>query len=634
MAEAGAARVLLAAAGVAPERLADLARGADAVRVLYLGADAKHRRERERGLARSLPHAQFLAAGELVNAAAARIRDDFIQLDAHIRAPERDPFWQYSDTAERNPYSSALFFNCCAALAALDAARTGPGLLLLLVEDPGLAGPLEGILRSRGLDCAAEGLPRKSVLARALGDLRGALRERAGFVRQFLATRRLLRSVPGRRLPARGERPDALLVTWATRRSFGPGPKDTDIYFGELPGRLRAQGLRVAYLCMPLSWVESEAEIIAALAQSPETTFLPEDCLGLGDILGLAVRSLFWRPRLDSPVLLGGADLSPLVERSLAGDRMGRRLPWAARMRCVGRWLARRGVVPTAVFFPFENQPWEKALRQGLREHLPAARLCGFQHVPFSRLYLSYYPSRRELRANLLPDLLFVTGPAWREIFTAHGWDARRVRLAPALRLDYLHAVAGRTGGTAAGGAEIVVAGAMDFLEMYEALACKIFPAARFEPRARVVVKFHPRMSRELVDALRRVLREEAGAEGGAYVVSGEDMGVLVRRVAAVAYQSSGVGYEALCAGAEPIFLSSETALDVDPMDWFPEAGSRARSPEELGARIVAACAGGPEDRERRRAVARRVLARAFLPVNEANLAGLLDAAAGREEVA
>ena len=42
------------------------------------------------------------------------------------------------------------------------------------------------------------------------------------------------------------------------------------------------------------------------------------------------------------------------------------------------------GFAPRALFYTFENQPWEKAMLAGFRNALPGTMFIGVQHAPLA----------------------------------------------------------------------------------------------------------------------------------------------------------------------------------------------------------------------------------------------------------
>lgn len=69
---------------------------------------------------------QMLNSGEMINKIANETRREFINFDQHLDLDGPELLWQTTDVAERNPYTSDLFYNCCAYLA-FDRALRYPG---------------------------------------------------------------------------------------------------------------------------------------------------------------------------------------------------------------------------------------------------------------------------------------------------------------------------------------------------------------------------------------------------------------------------------------------------------------------------------------------------------------------------
>jgi hypothetical protein len=86
-------------------------------------------------------------------------------------------------------------------------------------------------------------------------------------------------------------------------------------------------------------------------------------------------------------------------------------------------------------------------------------------------------------------------------------------------------------------------------------------------------------------------------------------IGELLREARAMLYTYSVVAYEALAAGVPPIFVQSETFLDLDQLEPSPEVRLVARTPEELREADRRAAQLGPEWRARAREVVKEALA-------------------------
>lgn len=621
-------------AGLAPRHWLDLFENGTSV--AYLGQDTSLRQS---VLAACAGRARHIDLGEALNRRAEAVREDFINLDRHVRHTERDILWQASDLAERNPFTSPLYHDVCARLAGEELLRNAHGRVLVFVENPALAQELARAARELGWrtlrrtgNALADRFPFFDGLRRGWRLFCDGLANRAAHLESLRRKKAALAA-----LAASGRDPwarlangvDILLTVWADTVTFPPGePKSRDPYWGELPGFLHGRNLRTAWLASPADWVEPYADIAGAVAASPEASLLPEDCHTLARARWDALHTLFWRPRLKAPFRIGGRDMTALFRDAVRQERSKPRQMTALAYLRIGPALRAKGIEIREVLHLYENQPWEKCLRAGFRRAYPTTRLSACQHVPFSRLYPSFHPSHRDAAAGLLPDRLIVPGPFWVDALARSGYPARRLVCGPALRLGYLfkNTTGAGTCGSGRAGLTVLAVGAMDPVEIKDMLFRLLAPAVEAVEGVRVLVKFHPRMDatpkRELLDRL-----DQLG--GDRFEVTCRPMEELLPVSEVVFYTSSGVCYEALNLGRRTVFASTEGRLDIDKLDWLPGLARKARTPADAESLIREALLETAEDAKSRGAACQEAASRFFNPPCEQGLSLFLPEASG-----
>ena len=584
---------------------------------LYLGRDA--------GRLRALQ--ELAGAGGRLAPLGARVgqriellRREYIGLDRHLAQPQDDLLWQASDLAERNPYTSSLLHDCCLLWEAQEHLREDRGPALVFVENPVLGLELGRALRNLGREVRhatgsglLDALPWLLGPARIAELFRQAVSSRLWYLRSFCAKRAQLR---GRlRPPASGDYA-AVLTVWADGKSFPPGaPKERDAFWGELPGHARRSGARLLYLATVLDWVHPYAEVLESLRASPEAVLVPEACLGLGRTLWDLLRTLCWRPRRRRRFTLLGRDFESLFGDAVRQERAKPRQCVALKYLRVGAALARLGVRPESLLHLYENQPWEKMLRLGMRRALAGVRCDAFLHMPFSRQYLSFFPSGADMRAGLAPDRLLVPGEAWREIFEREGMPPERLEVCAALRHEHLFGVA--CGPAALGPArEVLVVGPLDDQELRGMLGLLAAVGPEF-PQLGFRLKLHPTMAEEEKGRIRKDFLTPAAPW---LRETSEPVPALLGLVGAVMYTSSAVCYEAVACGLATIFVGAEPGPAMDKLDWFPELRLAAHSAPELRAVLAGFLDQGPEEAARRSARAAAELPRLFRAVTPAGL--------------
>jgi hypothetical protein len=625
--ETGSPRPLAAVvhASLPPESWKDLLPGHPRLACFLTNPAAFHR------LVKSLDmQAEFLDTGEAVNRWMGTIRSSLVNLDIAFDGTENDPLWQASDLAERNPSICGLNHLACVWLAGVEALSSVRGPVILVVEHSGLGLVLLREARKLGYR-AVWRHPNRMVQAwPSLAEpwrwsrlLWAGVRNRWNHLLDFTKRKAALARI-GPRLPVPGKR-DRLVALWADASTFPPKEHlREDAYYGCLPGLFRDKGERTLYLALSLCWVDPFDAIVRTAAATAEETILPEQCLGIGQALSACLRTLFWRPRMARRLLLDGRDATWLLRDALHEVRAGIRQTEALHFLHVGRYLERLGVRPDALMHLYENQPWEKTLRMGIKRAFPGISCTGYMHAPFSRNYIGFLPSRKDVEAGNIPDLLVTPGRAWLDIMLREGMPAGKLAEGPSLRHGHYHAacqaqhaaVNASPGGTSARRESLAVllAGPMDMRKFEADIGFVLAGAMSSLPRLRALLKPHPKAaSLELASVQKRPL------PGGA-CLTGKPAPELLPIVDAVLHSGSTLALEALCLGKNPIFLGSPAGLDMDKLDWFPGVSQTVRTPAELTDALRALSLETASQAQARRERGKDVLKQLFNPASSALL--------------
>lgn len=560
-------------------------------RIWYLGDD-RRRLERLRDIL-SPPH-RPADVGDAVNEAAVRAAAAVADLDDRLGLDERyRDAWDAGDLADRSPYVTPLILEAARGLACLDASRDG-GRHLFLCDDAEMAAALTATLRRNGRPVRGPRPP--TLVERISGSLAGAItavaarrRAAAAVLAAARALRRLRRARPVDWENIR--RADIIVATWASSLTFTTlAAGGDDAYLGALPRALLGTGSRVAFLAIPMDWVEPFPAIAErTLAASPPAV-LPQDAITLGAAARASWAS-WTRPLAKTPEWrIDGDDLGPMAARAAALDHRRGRAFQATLFGGIGEWLARRGCRPRVLLVPYENQAWEKTLRRGFRRHLPDCRVVGVQHAPFAPVYASFLPSPRELAEGGTPDLLITTGADAERRFIARGWPPERL-LRGALRFPALAAAAlasspPRSADRSPAG-KVVCATGVGIDEATE-LAIKAALATGGPEAPSLVVNFHPTVDDMFKVEVREAVRAATNGNDGHVVYSDDPVRMLVRDADALLYNASGSVFDALAVGCPPLFVGRELVLDIDKAAVAGGGGSPVRRVEALREALAA----------------------------------------------
>ncbi len=537
-------------------------------RIWYFGGDYAQYEELRAALGKA---AEFEPVGEAIDAVAGRIGPDMIELDARVTSGRSVVSWLASDLGERSPFASPFYLDLCRAIALVKAAREG-GRHLILVDEGRFGRTLVALCQDNGLSARWHGAS-----ASWNGWSRG-LRAHAGFLRAWFRQWRAISRAPcvADELTLR----HPWLMSWA-EGEFAPG---SDRHLGKLADSLRLSDFKIGWLYSPVAWLYPIEAIALAVERSSriEPAALVGQFLRLADLVRAYGRLVTFPLAIKRQLSIGEVDVSRLLRQAMHRELASPRLVAAALYERLAYALTRRGLAPRALFYTFENQPWEKAMLAGFRRALPGTMLIGVQHAPLAERHLCAHPSRRQWRDGTTPDLLVTIGDVFRERLVALGAPAERIVVGGALR--HADLLAKQSSSTPEPGMQrlVLLTCSMDPRESLE-LACKAIAATAPIPDVRLVVNFHPMIEENIRAAIRTRLARLVDCYRVEFVDGAAAQ--WLARAHLLIYSASSTGLEGAMAGVPTIFVGSDIMLDTDPMAEARTA--KCRSPEQLRRQIV-----------------------------------------------
>jgi surface carbohydrate biosynthesis protein (TIGR04326 family) len=546
--------------------------GITARKIWYFGDD--YRESVQVAAASKSLGADFVAAGDALNAVAGRTGPDIIELDAVLFSGKQQIAWLASDLAERNPYASPFCRDLCRTIALIDACREG-GAHLVLVDNAGFGRALVQACRDNGIAArwAGKQITRESFL--------GAFRAHSGFLRRWRRERRAAAQHRADESALRAA--DIILVSWAEGKR-DDAANAPDRFLGTLLQWLREKGLRVGCLFNSTHWLNS-AEAMAAFAACrvpPGSGALTTRFFGLADLLR-AYRDLLALPAAVAfRYSISGLDLTRIVRLALRREFASSRLVSAALYARLAAALKRAGMKPRVIFYPFENQPWEKAMLAGFRRDLPQATLIGIQHASIAERYFSGHPSRRQWSDGTAPNLLVTMGEEFHDRLAAKGAPRQRLAVGGALRYGAMLQDARRElSGKKTPEKLIVAACSMEIRDSFE-LAHKAALATAGIEGARLIINFHPLTEIAFRDSIRERLGSVADCSNVEFVAGGVQE--LLEKADLLLYNSSSVALDATAAGVPVIYVGSDVDFDLDNLAGadIPRVRSAASLREEI----------------------------------------------------
>lgn len=537
-------------------------------RIWYFGGDYGEYQEFRAVLGET---ADFQPVGEAIDTVARHIAPDLIDLDTRVTSGRSIVSWLASDLGERSPFASPFHLELCRAIALVSAVRTG-GRHFVLVDEPHFGRALVAL-------CQDNGLSVRWHRARAsLGGWSTAVRAHVGFLRAWFRQWRAICRAPGRVEKLTGRHP--WLMSWA-EGGFAPG---TDRHLGKLADCLRLSDFKIGWLYSPVTWLYPIEAIAAAVERASwaEPAALVGQFMRVTDLVRAYARLLAFPFAIKGQLSIAGVDVSRLVRRAIRRELASPRLVAAAIYERLAYALARTGFAPRALFYTFENQPWEKAMLAGFRQALPRTMLIGVQHAPLAQRHLCAYPSRRQWQDGTTPDLLITIGHALKDRLLALGAPAERVLVGGALRHADLLTKKISSSAKLGTQALVLVTCSMEPRESLE-LVYKAIAATEPIPDIRLVVNFHPMIEESIRATVRTRLASLINCDRVEFASGAAS--AWLERAHILVYSASSTGLEAAITGVPAIFVGSDIMLDTDPM---AEAQTpKCRAPDQLRHQIV-----------------------------------------------
>jgi hypothetical protein len=515
--------------------------------------------------------------GEIINAVAGNLAPEVIELDQHLASGLFPISWLSSDLAERNPYTSSFYLDLCRAIGLIEAARSG-GLHLVVVDEADLGSALAALCRDNGI--SARWRPGYFTSWRCLR----AMRAHAGFVRGWWRQWLALRRYPSdpEMLGARS----LWLMSWAEGQNSNGDVPTADRFFQRLPDWLRQNHVNFGWLYNPVTWLRPIDAIVANVMKSSqiEPSVLVGQFFSWRDLFRGYARLVALPFAIKRRFVMGSADVTRIVRLALARDLASPRLISASRYVNVAFALKSASLAPRAVFYTYENQPWEKAMLAGFRRALPSIVMVGVQHAPLPERYLSGHPSRRQWADGTAPDLLITIGAEFRERLTALGAPPDRVIVGGSLRhADLLVAQIVPPDRTSREPRMVLASCSMELSESFE-LAHKAAVATAGIAGLRLAINFHPMVDNEFRDTICERLPKLVDCKHVEFV---EGSAVQwLEKADILLYNSSSTAFEATVTGIPVIHVGSDIALDLDNMSGAEIL--RCRQPDELRRHIEA----------------------------------------------
>jgi len=375
-----------------------------------------------------------------------------------------------------------------------------------------------------------------------------------------------------------------LIYTWVDDRSFDSNGNFHDSYFGELASYLKKNRKEITIVPAVLNpvspYVLNIAYYLNALKnmqKSSEKFLLPYAFVNVKDILSVAFDTLPAPEKKEFP-LFEGIDISELIYDDLRREWRGIQLVRDLVLYKVVEGWKKADVKINSFVYPFENHGWEKVLCLALKKFYPEAKIIGYQHSTLSKMLLNYFYSQTESDIIPLPDRIITNGSYPVRLFRESAYDSQKIIEGGAIRYARILKESEKPFETKAQRTKqkfiILVATSIGRTDAAE-LVWKTIKAFENTREYEVIIKCHPVMPYDKFGMGIVNLPKN-------FRVSHQPIQELLKESDVLLYTCSSTCIEALTLGVPVIHVESDHIIDIDQLDFAPEARKSARSPEEI----------------------------------------------------
>ena len=547
---------------------------------------------------------QRLEIAGLLQETARSLRQPYIDYIGELSLKKKSLTWWAGRLSEKNPYVSKTFLHACYIKVCIDILKEYPdeSLVLFVEKEVVRRGILENLPVGKLVKSVGESARE------ALEDLKKFVLYRGWFLLNNLYRIAISRHVYNMQKRIKSREPLTLIHTFVDRRSFDEKGAYHESYFGKLPDYLRKSGKNTAII--PYIWgTVPYRKTIDNMAKSEQVFLVPHAFISVLDIFRVFFSTLS-KPKKAAFAKFENTDISEIINEDLKDDWVGMRMASDLLFYYLIKRLNGQRVSIDTVIHTYENHTWEKVLRVALREFYPSAYLIGYQHSTFSMMHLNSFFSKRESNIVPLPDRIVTSGQHDWDVFIRSGYPAERIVRGGAIR--YAHLFESKMNVKRLKGERpvVLVTPSISRFEAVE-LIWKVFRAFEHRSEFKVVIKCHPMMPWEKISGDLKIRFPEH------FVISNRPISELLKESDALLYMGSTTCIEAMAAGVPAVHVESDFSIDLDPLDFSPEARPCARNPGEVVGCVDEAIAMDEEELSAKRKSWNRIVSDSFGEVDE-----------------
>lgn len=502
-------------------------------------------------------------AGTKLDEAVDQVRDELINIDQQLLTPDLNPLaWFASSLSDRGLYIGHLQVNSARFLMMMDIVKDGKNHVFLAPDAQTASIMYE--------TCCANGFRpffKRPVTEKPFHTVKKSIRARLSAVKTHIKhawlTRKARKST-SEDVWQKLRECDVLLFDWVGEHSFHRDHLTDNIgNMKRMAGLLRERGLKVGFIAHPLSWTERYEKIAENVVHAKDPVVLLEECKSVGGVIKSCFATWQLSRRVRQSLEIAGYDLSPVLRLEHKTDLMKPQASQAYSYREIGRILAAKQISPKAVFYTYENQPWERLFCAGMKEALAQTKCIGYQHAPFPHRNIGFFPSVKAMNMSVVPDRLVVMGSLFKKWFEECGLPSEKIVIGGGLRFEGL--TYSKKDDVADHRKTVVCCASMAFDESLD-LVVKTSKAVATMPDVRLIVNYHHIVDEGFKSGLREALEREFSGDQNRYELSPQKALDLFEKADVIVYNSTGVAIEAMIWGVPVINVSVDGDLNYDKL--------------------------------------------------------------------
>ena len=511
--------------------------------------------------------AEKIEIGGHLQKTASALRKPFIDYIGELSKKNNSLLWWAGRLSEKSPHNSKVFLHACYVKVCNRVVAKNHGQIVFFVEDESVRKALvENLPKAIHLESPANPILKSAI----------CLKDFAVYKFGFLLNNffRIIISKYHFRMQDAVDfsKPGVLMHTFVDKRSFNEKGKYNDIYFKELPKWLGRKGKRVIFFPHVINKFDYHT-IVSKIKNCKDEFLIPHSVLSFSDVIGVFFETLKDKPGGELFPKLCGMDINEIISEDLKKDWIHHRKADAMLLNRLVKRLKEKNLDIEELIHIYENHTWEKVLNASMLEEYADSSIIAYQHATFSKMFLHFFFSKKELGIIPLPHRIVTNGPYYAEVLLESGYPKGCVASGGSIRFAHVRKQKVRAGKKAK--KTVLVTLSIAQTEAEE-LLWKAKRAFESKGAYDVIIKCHPLTPFKKIS---RVINSELPRN---FTVSNASMPNVLSESAVLVYTSSTTCIEALAAGIPVIQVQSDSLVDLDILDLFPDARLSARTPEEL----------------------------------------------------